>query len=304
MRPQTLLRVLDVFRGPRPPSPTLGRMPARPWASVWPVLQAGVCSFDSTICPHEQLKMRCKIANFPATSKRSVVQIEWDNTSMQRTITTAAAAAKKILPRMWFVWLKDHWVRSLGPASIHMILDDLENLPSVELPEAYHVTSVEPGGEMDYVSVVRASLDPAADGVWFRESFQGDPEYDPRNLLIIRKGDAPVAVAAAWQTTWEGGKIGLIHNVGVDADFLGQGLGRAVTILALQRLRERGFKRALLASEDYRIPALSLYLSLGFRPVHFSLLHKWRWRRIRQRAHAATALRKSANTSRPRAAIR
>jgi mycothiol synthase len=95
-------------------------------------------------------------------------------------------------------------------------------------------------------------------------------------------------VAAAWQTTWEGLKIGLIHNVGVDTDFLGLGLGRAVTIFALDRLRERGFERALLATEDYRLPAINLYLSLGFRPVCFNWFHERRWMRILQRARPAT----------------
>jgi ribosomal protein S18 acetylase RimI-like enzyme len=161
-----------------------------------------------------------------------------------------------------------------------MILDDLENLPPVDLTEDYHVTPVTPGTEMDFVKVMRRSLVETADLAWYRESFQDHPEYDPRNLLIIRKGDTPVAVVVAWQMTWEGETVGQPHDAGVDADFRGQGLGRAAMILSLHRSRERGFKRALLTTEDHLTPALSLHLSLGFKPVYFNRFHRRRWKKI------------------------
>jgi mycothiol synthase len=150
---------------------------------------------------------------------------------------------------------------------------------------------------MDYVQVIQESLAESADEAWYCEAFKDDPDYDPRNLLIVRDGDVPIAVAAAWQIEWEGRKIGLIHNVGVATDYLGKGLGRIVTILALHRLRERGFQRVLLSSEDHRIPALSLYLSLGFEPVYFSWLHRRRWKKILQNTRSRTAVGKPAEVS-------
>jgi len=78
-----------------------------------------------------------------------------------------------------------------------MIGDDLENLPALELPEDFHVTPVIPGSEMDFLRVVRRSSRETADIAWYREGSHDDPEYDPQNLLIIRKGADRVAVVVA-----------------------------------------------------------------------------------------------------------
>jgi ribosomal protein S18 acetylase RimI-like enzyme len=205
---------------------------------------------------------------------------------MRSAITTGKAAAKRILPEKWIaslrrkiVWLRRQRVRIFGPASVYMVRDDLENLPPVELPEGYQVTPVTPQTEMDFLKVLSGSLRESANLAWYRR-LQDDPEYDPRNLLLVRKGETPVAAVVAWQKTWEGEKVGQPHTLGVDPDFRGQGLARAVMILSLHRSRERGFKRALFITEDHFIPALSLYLSLGAKPVYFNWFHKRRWEKI------------------------
>jgi ribosomal protein S18 acetylase RimI-like enzyme len=159
------------------------------------------------------------------------------------------------------------------------LVHDLENLPPLEIPDGYHATSVTPGAEMDFQKVVTRSFREASYADWYRR-IQDDPEYDPRNFLMIRKGEIPVAVVVAWQRTFEGEKVGQLHVLAVDPDFRGQGLAQAMMLLCLIRSRERGFKRMVIVTEDDFIPAISLYLSYGAKPVYFNWFHRRRWRRI------------------------
>jgi len=118
---------------------------------------------------------------------------------------------------------------------------------------------------------------------WFCRTFSNDAQYNPDNLLLIYEDTTPIAAAAAWQTLLGSKKTGLVHMVGVDRKYQGRGLGRVITLLVLRRLKERGFHSVMAATEDFRIPALSLYLSLGFKPVCRNRLDALRWKKVLSR---------------------
>ena len=58
--------------------------------------------------------------------------------------------------------------------------------------------------------------------------------------------------------------VGEIYVIGVDPDFHGLGLGRALTVAGLRNMVDRGIDRALLFVDATNAPARSLYDSLGF----------------------------------------
>ena len=68
--------------------------------------------------------------------------------------------------------------------------------------------------------------------------------------------------------------------IGAHADARGLGAGRLVCLAALHSLRERGYRSVVLSTDDFRIPAISLYLSLGFEPVYSHESHKARWEKV------------------------
>jgi ribosomal protein S18 acetylase RimI-like enzyme len=80
---------------------------------------------------------------------------------------------------------------------------------------------------------------------------------------------APDGSVAAYALAWLDGRnrVGELEPVGVHADHQRRGLGRAVCLFALQRLREQGAETALVGSrgdDAYPAPRL-LYESIGFR---------------------------------------
>jgi len=197
-------------------------------------------------------------------------------------------AAKKYLPEFLAAPLRVRADGLIGPASLQMLLPDLRALPAIKTPPGYYSAALSPGYEMDYVTVMRQSLVADADMAWFHATFSGDPEYNPDNLLLIYDSTAPAAVAAAWQTRPGSKKTGLVHMVGVARAYQGRGLGRIITLLALRRLEERGFHEAMAATEDFCLPAISLYLSLGFNPVCRNRLDAKRWKRVMQKMSPGT----------------
>ena len=160
---------------------------------------------------------------------------------------------------------------------IRMRRDDLNDLPalSLSLPEGYVCRPMAADQAWAYLEVMNRSNYAGEIGDhWFERTFLADPEYDPAHLQIIWKGnskrdskrDRPVAAAAAWHRVVEGERWGMLHWVGVVDTERGKGLGKAVSVAALQRLRQRGFERAVLTTGDWRLPAVATYLGLGFRP--------------------------------------
>jgi len=150
---------------------------------------------------------------------------------------------------------------------IRMRRDSLDDLPPVVLPEGYRLASMRSDEVWAYLQIVNQSLFAGEVGEpWFRRTFAEDPLYHPAHIQLIWHGDKPVAGAAAWHASVEGQPYGMVHWVGALREERGLGLGKAITLATLHRLRQRGYRRALLDTNPWRLQAVAAYLRLGFEP--------------------------------------
>ena len=103
--------------------------------------------------------------------------------------------------------------------------------------------------------------------------------YKPEYVLYLSQNNKVIATTTAIENSKYPGE-GWFRMVGVDPECRGKGAGRLICLAALHSLSARGYKSAMLSTDDERIPALNLYYSLGFRPVYTHESHKERWEKI------------------------
>lgn len=99
-------------------------------------------------------------------------------------------------------------------------------------------------------------------------------------MLFLTDGGAPFATATAWEA--EAG-VGQVHYVAIDAAHQGRGLSRPLTALALRRLRDLGYGRAMLTTQTWSWVAIGVYREFGFRPIPFGEDDAAGWRIVSEK---------------------
>ncbi len=152
---------------------------------------------------------------------------------------------------------------------------DLSNVPELILPEGFILETHREGYEKEWENIIESAF-----GMHFDFDFlikAGD--YSPEKVLYLIKDGKPIATTTAVENEAFKGE-GWFRMVGVHKNFMGMGAGKKIAVAALNSLRSRGYKTAVLSTDDYRIPAIKLYLSVGFEPVILDESHKERWKKV------------------------
>ena len=154
----------------------------------------------------------------------------------------------------------------------------LDLLPPLTLPDGYTARSFQPGDEAAWVRLSDAAFgDGPHEPAWFYERFHELP-FEPRRHWFVCDENGPVATATAWHRPQWGADTGYLHWVAADAAHRGRGLGLLVSLAAMHEMVRDGRGSALLQTDDFRIPAVRAYLTLGYRPrlVHDNQRDRWR----------------------------
>lgn len=91
---------------------------------------------------------------------------------------------------------------------------------------------------------------------------------DVKAVYVVAWHDTPVATASSRYLPERFPDTGYVHWVGTHPDHQGKGLASALMARLLADFQERGYREAVLETDDFRIPAIRTYLKFGFLPVY------------------------------------
>lgn len=163
------------------------------------------------------------------------------------------------------------------PLDVAQLAPEVEPLPQVRLPEGFAARHFVVGQDEDaWLRVnARAFVDHPEQGRMTRLDLDrriAEPWFDATGFILIEenRGATTVLAATHWTKVAAAGdkKVrttnGEVYVVGVDPAYQGLGLGRAVTVLGLEHLLERGLTEAFLYVDADNTAAVRTYSRLGF----------------------------------------
>jgi mycothiol synthase len=171
----------------------------------------------------------------------------------------------------------------------------LADLPEPELPSGFSFRPATTDDADELAELVTAAYDPVHDTPWDGARMQTE---------LLEAAD----VLQTWVAVDAQGRIhataserllpyiypegtGYVHFVGTLRDSQGLGLGRAITLRVLRGFVDRGLTKAVLNTADFRLPAVRLYLQLGFIPEYREDSERSAWSALFQ--HSLMAERSS-----------
>ena len=155
----------------------------------------------------------------------------------------------------------------------------LRGLPDVPLPEGFVQRAYRPGDEDGWVALLLE----AGFEEWDRpriDEYLADPERREGSSVVV-EGGVVVAATFASRLTRDGVELGVLDYVASSPARRRLGLGRAVCTAVARFQVERGYPAVTLFTDDWRLAAIGLYLSLGYEPDMHREDMPGRWDAIR-----------------------
>lgn len=150
--------------------------------------------------------------------------------------------------------------------------------PPVTLPSGYRLRTYRPGDETRFFALMALAGWPGWDEEMLRPWLH---RMLPAGWFIVVTEDSDLIVASAMAThdhTWKRPFSGEVGWVAGDPAHKGLGLGTAVVAAVTARFIEVGYPSIHLFTEHYRLPALAIYLRLGYLPLLYrdEMVDLWR----------------------------
>ncbi len=156
----------------------------------------------------------------------------------------------------------------------------LSTPPTPQLPAAYHLRTFRPGDEARFYEVMALAGWPGWDieklKPWLYRML-------PEGWFMAVHTASDQIVASAMAThdpTWIKPFCAELGWVAADPAHSGKGLGTAVVAAATARMIASGYTHVHLYTEHYRLPALKIYLKLGYLPYLSTPEETELWREV------------------------
>jgi mycothiol synthase len=156
--------------------------------------------------------------------------------------------------------------------------------PVIRLPEGYELRTYRSGDEAAWLTIQNLA-DPVIPHGDIADLLRGYLSVLlPNGLFFAIDGasGAAVATAGALHNTRDGmfpfgGEVGWVATTPAHQS---RGLGRAVSAAATRRLIGAGYESIRVGTQDHRLSAIKVYLSLGYVPYLYSGDMAERWKRM------------------------
>ena len=170
--------------------------------------------------------------------------------------------------------LEEAGFRPLPARDLRLVRSLEIHLPVAYLPAGFLLRAGVQGEELEqYQDLHRAVFDGISMGLDYHQSPAYEPELD---LIAVDAAGtfAALCLCELHQVADSGGEYtaGEIGVIGTRPSYQRHGLGRALLLTGLHRLKQRGATRVYLETELAQTPALRLFTSLGLRRVS-----AWQW---------------------------
>ena len=147
------------------------------------------------------------------------------------------------------------------------------------LPDGFKFSFYEDGDERSWARIETSVLEFESEFaalMHFKEKFIPYPDELCRRCLFIKNGDGnKIATATAWWSVIEDLRRPWLQWVGVDPEYQGLGLGKALISRATELLMElEGSGPLFLKTQTWSYKAVGIYRACGFEPTDEKLLYR------------------------------
>jgi mycothiol synthase len=150
--------------------------------------------------------------------------------------------------------------------------------PIVHLPTGYGLRTYRPGDEARFFEIMELAGWPGWDEERLRPWLYRVVPEGWYMVVHQASGEIVTTAMATHDPTWVVPFCGEVGWVAGDPAHAGKGLGRAVCAAVTARFIEVGYRHIHLYTEDWRLAALKIYLTLGYVPYwgKTAMLERWR----------------------------
>ena len=161
----------------------------------------------------------------------------------------------------------------------------LGSLPEVRVPAGYALRTYRDGDDEAYLALYQAAGWERGATALELPLLQGLPDGF---FFAVHEARREVAGTAIAVHNPRGGHYvfpfgGELGNLVVRPDQRGSGLGRALAAAVTARLIRAGYRSIRLGTQDDRLPALRVFLALGYVPFLFTSEMEGRWQAVYDR---------------------
>lgn len=165
-----------------------------------------------------------------------------------------------------------------------MVRSSLDPLPEMPEMSPYRLRTYQTGDEAAWAEIMNTGIGAGWTAERCRTFLTLQPAFRPSGLFFAVRdsssGEEVVGTACAWTKAPDERETGIVHMVCVHPRHRGHRLGYALVWATLRDFRDRGFRRATLTTDDFRLSAIRAYLDLGFVPEMIHPSHPLRWQAV------------------------